>query len=295
MTQSLWKKLFIGTAVLLLILLSIGGILWRQLNGVTTELNATRIQLNDTVTRLDAIKTEMESLKDQQNWLPGDYDKLREQINLRLGIGQNSQYFITPDDPEISARVQEITVDYDENELWRNYGLMFQWVMGNIKYSADSPIPLLPETTNGTLGWANDFWRFPVETIRDGTGDCEDTALLLASMLLNYNERKFPVWIIGIRTFGPEAKAHMAVAIPIEDNQLSIFDTAGRYHSPFEDLGGYGSQDVPLAMDHWGNHLETRFEKGLAGAQVYVVFSENFYQEFSSTLEFTEWARGLLT
>ena len=288
MTRGLWKKLFIAATVLLVASVILYGNLWHQLND-------TKIQLNNTIAELNAIKAEMENLKNERNWLPSDYNKLREQINLRLGIGQDCQNFITPDEPEISARVQEIKVEYAENELWRNYGLMFQWIMRNIKYSADSPIPLLPETMNGTLEWANDFWRFPVETIRDGAGDCEDTAVLLASMLLNYNEKKFPVWIIGIRTFGSEPKAHMAVAIPIEDNQLSILDTAGRYHSPFPDLGGYGCQDVPLAIDHWLNHLEARFEEGLAGAQVYVVFSQNFYQEFSSTREFTDWASQLLT
>ena len=129
----------------------------------------------------------------------------------------------------------------------------------------------------------------PVETIRDGAGDCEDISLLLASLLLNYNQRRFPVWIVGAKTTGPQPRAHIAVAIPSENNQLTVFDIAGHYYSPFANLGGYGSQDVSLAVDHWLTHLEIE----MLGAQIYVVFSENFYREFAGDTEFKEWASRL--
>jgi len=301
MTQGLWKKLLIAAAVLLVISVSLCGSLWHQLNTTRTRLNDTNNQLNETVTRLNetitqlnAIKLEMESLADEKQIL-SSYVNLREQINLRLGIGQNGQLFITPDDPEVSTIVQEITSKYSEVELWKAYAAMFQWIIGNIKYSVDSPMPLLPESINGTLEWRGDFWRLPAETIRDGAGDCEDTAVLLTSMLLNFNQRKYPAWVVGVRTFASKPRAHIAVAIPIADNRLTIFDTAGRYYTPFPDLGGFGCQDVPLAIDHWLNHLETNFEKEMPNAQVYMAFSENFYQEFSSTQEFANWTSQFLT
>lgn len=301
MIPSLWKKLLIAAAVLLVISVSLGGSLWHQLNttrtrlnDTNTQLNETRIQLNETTTQLNALKLEMESLTDEKQIL-SSYANLREQINLRLGIGQNGQLFITPDDPEVSAIVQEITSKYSEGELWKAYAAMFQWIMGNIKYSADSPIPLLPESINGTLEWRGDFWRLPAETIRDGAGDCEDAAVLLTSMLLNFNQRRYPVWVVGVRTFGSNPRAHIAVAIPIADNQLAIFDTTGRYHTPFPSVSGFGCQYVPLAIDHWLNHLETNFEKEMPNARVYMAFSENFYQEFSSTKEFTDWTSQFLT
>jgi len=277
--QSLWKKLFIAVTVLLVISFALDASLWHQ-------LNATKSQLNDITAQLNAVQPGMDSLKAERDRVVSGYDNLREQINLRLGIGQDSRSFITPDDPKISAMVQEITGGYSEEELWKDYARLFQWTMKNIKYSLDSPVPLLPESVEGTLEWGKDFWRTPVETIRDGTGDCEDISVLLASMLLNYNERRFPVCVVGVKTTGSKPRAHVAVAILSENNQLSIFDIVGRYYTPFSTIGGFGSQDVRLAVDHWLNHLKEE----MPGAQIYVVFSENFYQEFSGNQEFIDWA-----
>jgi len=286
MTQGLWKKLLISVTVLLVASILFSGSLWYQLNLTNKQLNDTTAQLNDIKAQLDSLKPEME-LKAEQEQMLSDYASLREQINLRLGFGEDSQRFITPDDPEISALVLEITEGYSEDatEFWRDYGRMFQWVIRNIEYSSDSPTPLLPESIDGALEWRNDFWRTPAETIRDETGDCEDLSALLASMLLNYNQRRFTIWIVGIQTFGPTPKGHVAVAIPIENNQLTIFDPSGRYHTPFPHLGGIGTQEVTLAVADWTTHLQDE----MPGAQVYVVFSEDFYQEFTNTQEFIDW------
>ncbi len=275
MIPGLWQKLFIGAAVLLVVSLILGVVSWQQLNAIRTQLNAVRL--------------EMDTLQDERDQMLNNYADMREQINLRLGLRQDGQSFIMPDDPEIAAIVQEITGGYSDEELWRDYGRLFQWVMGNVEYSLDSPTPLLPASVDGTLEWGEDFWRTPVETIRDGTGDCEDMSVLLASLLLNYNQRRFPVWIVGAKTTGPEPSAHIAVAIPSENSQLTIFDIAGHYYSPFADLGGFGSQYIPLAVDHWLTHLEAE----MLGAQIYVVFSENFYREFSGNEEFIDWVSQL--
>ena len=283
MKEGLWKKLFIVAAVLLLSALILGGTLWQQ-------LYATRIQLNDTIARLNAVKPGMDSLKAERDWLLSSYSAVRTQINLRLGIKQDSQYFITPDDPEIAAKVQEITDGYSRKYLWRDYGRLYMWIMRNIKYSQDSSTPLLPEYLNGPLDWRGDFWRMPVETLRDEAGDCEDTALLLTSMLLNYNQRQFPVWIVGVRTLGMNPEAHVAVAIPSTNEQFTIFDLAAHYYTKFPIYGGFGSEYVPVAIFHWLKHLE----KEIPGAEIYLAFSENFYREFSSTQEFVDWASKLL-
>lgn len=283
MTPGLWKKMFIAATLLLVIFLITNGILWYQ-------LNATAIQLYDTTVQLYAVKPGMDTLKAERDQILSSYADMRKQINLRLGIEQDSQFFITPDAPEITAKVQEITDGYSSQYLWRDYGRLYMWIVRNIKYSQDSSTPLLPEYINGTLDWRGDFWRLPDETLRDETGDCEDMALLLTSMLLNYNERQFPVWIVGVRTFGLNPEAHVAVAIPSTNNQLTIFDLAAHYYTKFPIYGGFGSEYVPVAIFHWLEHLE----KEMPGAEIYLVFSENFYQEFSGTQEFVDWASKLL-
>ena len=279
-----WKKLFIAVTVLLVISLTVCGTLWQQ-------LNATTIQLYDTTAQLYAVKPTMDSLKAERDWILSSYADIRRQINVRLGIKQDCQLFITPDVPEITAEVQEVTNGYSRKYLWRDYGRLYMWVMRNIKYSQDSPTPLLPEYVNGTLEWRGDFWRMPVETLRDETGDCEDMALLLASMLLNYNQRRFPIWIVGVRTSGFKPEAHVALAIPCENNQLTIFDMAAHYYTQFPKYGGFGTKEVSLAVNDWLAHLEEE----IPGAEIYLAFSENFYREFSSTREFIYWTSKLLS
>lgn len=268
----LWRKLFVAASVLLAMSLILGIGSWYQLNILRTQLNT--------------VKSEMENLKAERVQTLSSYADIREQVNVRLGIGQDAQFFFTPDIPEISAIVQETTGGYSDRYLWRDYGRLYQWTMKNIRYSLDSRTPILPESADEPLSWRGDFWRLPIETIRDETGDCEDTALLLASMLLNYNERRYPAWIIGLKTTGPDPKAHVAVAIPSTNIQLTIFDISGHYYTPFLGLGGFGSQYVPMALDHWLAHLDD----DMPDAQVYMVFSENFYKEFSGNEEFIEWA-----
>lgn len=264
--------MFIAAAVLLVVSLILDGVLWNRLNDLTAQFNA--------------IKPGMDSLKVEREQMLSDYASLRDEINLRVGFKQNAPLLIMPDDPEVVAKVQEIAGVYSEEELWHDYASLYQWTMRNIKYSLDSPTPILPESVSGTLEWGKDFWRTPAETMAHGTGDCEDISVMLTSMMLNYNQRRFPVCVIGIQTIGSNPKAHMAIAILNEGDQLSIFDITSRYWTPFSTMGGFGTQDIPVALDHWYNHLEDE----LPDPQVYVVFSENFYLEFSGNEEFIDWA-----
>ena len=275
MTQKSFKMLLIIVTALLLVVTI----------GLFFQLRTFRIQTD----ALNASRSEMDRLEAEKARILDSYADMRGQIDLRLGLGQDCQRFLNPDDPEISALVQEITGGYSETEFWRDYQKIYRWIMQNIEYSNDSPIPVLPESVNGALDWGKDFWRMPAETVRDGVGDCEDMASLLTSMLLNYNQRNFSVWIVGIRNFSPSPRAHVAVALPLQKNQLAIFDTATRYYTPFSKLGGFGSQDVPLAIDHWLDHLGDR----VPDAQVYVAYSEDFYQEFSGNEEFMDWVSKL--
>ena len=41
-----------------------------------------------------------------------------------------------------------------------------------------------------------DFWQMPVETLEKGTGDCEDTSILLCSILRNYMPPE-EVWVVA--------------------------------------------------------------------------------------------------
>jgi len=292
--QSLWKKLFIAVTVLLVVPLVIGGGLWYQLDTTKTqlvmteaELDTTKTQLVMTKAELDTTKTRLEAVENEQTQMLNHYSDLRKQINMRLGDEQDCQSFITPNDPTVSTKVREITSGYsqDVSECWRDYERLYRWVTKNIEYSKDSYTPILPYPINGTLTWRHEFWRMPTETLEDEAGDCEDMAVLLASMLRNYNEGSYAIWVVGIKTHTPEYKGHLAVAFPVKGNKLTILDPAGNYYTGYHSWQGFGADDVAVATNEWLSH----WAQDMPGAQITTAFSDKFYHEFPNTEEFIDW------
>ena len=112
---------------------------------------------------------------------------------------------------------------------------------------------------------------------------------ILASMLLNYTQQSFSVWILGIQSHSPVSKSRVAVAIPVRDGQLTILDPACRYWTHTANHSGIGAKEVTVAIENWLSHLEDE----VPNASVYAVFSVHYYQEFSSTQEFIEWVTKL--
>ena len=319
-----WKKLFIAlTALLVIAFISIGG-LGYKLDANRTELYVTKAQLYTTQTELDPTKTrltktkaqldtamielkatktqlattevqlntataQLETAEGKLTQMLDRYSYFREQINTRGGQWQDIQSYITPHDPTVSAKVKETTGGYsqDREEFWKDCARLYRWVANNIDYSRDSYMPILPELMSGNLTWTRDFWRMPAETMEEGAGDCEDTALLLASMLLNYNEGDFTVWMLGIQTYEPENRAHVAVAFLVEGGLLTILDPSANYYTCNYSGGEVRAFDVAVAIDDWLSH----WEKEIPNAEIYLVFSDEFYRHISSTEEFITWVR----
>ncbi len=255
----MWQKLFIIVAVLLSISLAIAGTLWYHLE--ETEGKLARVL--------------------------GRYATFKKEIDVRFGQWQDVQGYITADDPVVAAKVQEITGGYSPElrEWWDDCERMYRWVAGNIEYSTDSPTPLLPELVSDNLTWRQDFWRMPAETLEEGVGDCEDMALLLASMLLSYNKNNLTVWILGIQSYEPEYRGHVAVAFPVAGGLFTILDPAAKYYTHHYDGGEVRAYTAALVVDDW---IKEWSEK-LPRAEVYMVASKDYYYRFSNTEEFLRW------
>lgn len=81
--------------------------------------------------------------------------------------------YVMPDDPAV-RQVVDALEEYGERWDWNERRLAEaaeRWVHLNISYVSDSE----------AHGWG-DYWQTPYETLRLGTGDCEDTAVLFASI-----------------------------------------------------------------------------------------------------------------
>lgn len=257
------------------------------LNTIQEQLDDTEIRLLSAENKLKDINNQLQVRQRENDKILSDYSVLRAQINNKLGLSQQDrQNFMTPDNSLLSVTVDEITGDYSEdvNGRWADYERLYRWVINNIYYSYDSRIPLLPELISGTLSWKAEYWRTPEETLLDETGDCEDMSTLLASMLENYNEGRYAVWLIEIQSKVPVPRGHIAVAFPVEGDGLTILDPAGSYYTgyPYSSLNALS---YSVAVNRWLSH----WRKEMPDAEIKGIFSDNMFKEFSGTDEFLIW------
>jgi hypothetical protein len=253
------------------------------------SLEANRSLVEKELTRLQSeyssLNSTYYSLVDDKSRIEEWYGSIRREINLRQGISEEKKRFITPNDPEVGRIVFQTTGGWsrsgDFNEFWSDLKKMYDWTTNNVGYSYDSPSPVLPEIY-GRLEWRAEFFRYPNETIFEKHGDCEDQALLLASMILNYLGRGFTVWVVE---WVSDSSAHMAVAMPVEGGRLTILDPAGRFHTSSES-GEPGSKPVRQAVEEWVEYWE---KQGQHGVRISLVFSEETYRIFLTTEEFIQW------
>ena len=101
------------------------------------------------------------TLKTQKIW-----DTFTEQFKIDLpreGLGDHVRFYITPNHPTIQNQLQTTTTDLNT---------IYNWVAKNIQYQYDSDIHETEE-----------YWQFPQETLTLKTGDCEDQAFLLCSLI----------------------------------------------------------------------------------------------------------------
>ena len=99
-----------------------------------------------------------------------------------------SEIFLQYPNDIIKAKAEEIANPYDSHDI--KAFKIFEWVARNLEYKLDKD-----EYDRAEV------WQPPVITIRKGTGDCEDAAFLIHSLMLNAG---IP-WD-RIRTYGGEVE-----------------------------------------------------------------------------------------
>ncbi|MBA7609488.1 hypothetical protein ES703_16679 [subsurface metagenome] len=81
-------------------------------------------------------------------------------VNVRYGQWHDLRDFIQPSNPDVLA---------EYSQIGPNYWALYDFVCRNISYRLDF----------------GEFWQVPSETLR-GYGDCEDSSILLTSLLRNF-------------------------------------------------------------------------------------------------------------
>lgn len=245
------------------------------------ELEMRNATLREDNQSLDAANARLNKDKDRLEGQLDGYVGIAEVVNRRLGdTCADKKSFITPDDGSVAAKVLTITggSSSDANEQWSGYDAMYDWVRTNIKYSYDSRLPRLPVIPNaGLLYWQNDFWRMPSETLEDETGDCEDMAVLLASMIKDYTQSTYTCRVI---IWHSQESGHAAVAIPVTGGSLAILDPAGN-----QTIGFGGHQSISATAIEWLGKWPSE-----SGIHVSAIFSDTECEAFASTDEFVAWA-----
>lgn len=260
----------------------------QTLNFTRNELNITKSELSTTQQQLAAANIQLQSVTAEKNLMLLQWASIRDSINSRLGYtSSDRQRSITPYHPSVNSTVISqwgAPVD-DSQKRWEVYDSMLKWVIQNIYYSYDSYIPLMPNSLSGSVTWVSEYWRTPSETLSDKTGDCEDMALLLASMMKNYNQNKYAVWVIELDSSKQGNPGHVAVAFPVVGGRLSILDPAGQYYTGMYQYNQLSSDTAAIAINEWMSH----WSQDIPGAYVSRIFSQNEEHSFSSNAEFLSW------
>jgi len=239
-----------------------------------------------------SLQSSYSSLQASYDILQSNFDSYNsDYANLRDLVNQRSQYldimdFVTPNDSDVGSIVLSVTGGWSNpsswNEYWSDVKAMYDWIVGNVDYRSDGLYPVLPSAPAGSLEYSMEMWQFPNETLESRQGDCEDMAILLASMILSYNNGDYWVeciWITG------SLGAHAAVQLPVDGNQLTILDPAGNYYT--EGLyGSLASEDISTEINYWLNYWKPSLGSDV---RVYRVFSSYVDESFSSTSEYITW------
>lgn len=130
-------------------------------------------------------------------------------------VGYDSSGFNLYDEYEVRfyvrpAEVNELVTQFVESPVFPASGIFWQSPKNGRIYDA------LPSWVKQNFVYISDggvnFWKTPAQMIADGGGDCEDYAILFASMFMNLYDRtgghNFPELYL-VRGYHPNGKKHV--------------------------------------------------------------------------------------
>lgn len=153
----------VGVIITVVVLLVLAIPFWNIIVSVDADDGGESMELELTYGILDMSVTIPEDLESQYG----------SALVSRSGLEEYRLYtFVTPDDPAVTALAERIESLTRYSGIAAKAEIALAVVQENVTYVSD-------EEAHGV----SDYWQYPAETLISGEGDCEDQALLLASLL----------------------------------------------------------------------------------------------------------------
>jgi len=254
-------------------------------SSLQSDYNGVLSDYNSLDSSYDSLQASYDNLQSSFDSYYSGYASLRSLVNQRA-LQLDVMDFVTPNDAAVNNTVHSVTGGWSNpsnwDEYWSDMKSMYDWVVNNVKYRYDGLFPILPSTPSGSVQYSTEMWQFPNETLNQKKGDCEDMAILLASMIRSYNGGKY--WVECLLIVG-SLSGHAAVQVPVTEDKLTILDPAGNYYT--QDSGGsLVGKDISTEIDSWLNIWKPQLGSNV---RVERVFSDYIDRSFSSTSEYTTW------
>jgi len=248
-------------------------------NKLQSQYNTLLNNYSNLQNNYNSLQNDYNTLQNQYNYLQTTYNNYVNLVNMRQPSGSEKCKFITPDDNSIKTKTASILGSKFDGDLsLHEVRDLNDWVFEHIDYNYDIYVG-----KKGHIG--EECWQYPNETLKLGHGDCEDKALLLASMCLSQQKVGWLYCAEVELTKNGEKMGHVCIFINVEGDKLYIVDPTWR-NTDFPYDGGWHSTEARIessALD------EYRKENDFDSIRVKSVFNMNIYKSFSNNEDFYNW------
>lgn len=180
------------------------------------EISALSSEVDNLQSYVNSFQLEVNSIQDNLQQAQSQIDVVEKRTNP---TSTQKESYVTPDDPAVVDRVAALggTGQWD----WSIARDFLDWVVANIEYESDPEIPNPYDYGATTRG---EWYKYPSETLSEGCGDCEDLAILLASMLRANGG--VGTYVLTVYT---QDSGHALVITRVEGQNAAIWDPAYRW------------------------------------------------------------------
>jgi predicted transglutaminase-like cysteine proteinase len=168
--------------------------------------------------------------------------------------------YITPDCQSVKEVLQDILGTPPYGLSLSGFDDIRDWVADNIDYQSDDE------------RWSGDYWQTPKETLLYGTGDCEDFAILLCSLLRAYGIGAEQVYV----AIGDDGEKH-AHAFLIEN-----------WYKDGEWRRVESQASAQFSSYSWLGHSKPHPDSELDQYEITVVFNDRYYNNDDESFSWSE-------